>query len=1275
MAPPARVRPYKDFLTPALHRRFAKGTAFISLLCYAEAVIIGPKNSLFWSWFPLGMAGIRTGLLFICAFSIFILRVAQLHVGLRTTNSGLETFVRYAPRWQTIQTIGWYFFSAWFFSEIFIWSASESANLNRIISGARTGRPNINERPIYLTSFLLLASLLQAAYHLFYDYDRINMPVTKTKPQSSSDQRPHLVVPPRTQLKNEFPRLALSALKRAGIMTVICPILYSITIPIIPFVYSFNMRHFAWGWTRMFAKIFWNLPKSTSLPTIGPFHYTVLFRTFEAGFLLILMWEVGNTAFSAYVAQEPLKNDRPITYESRDPNGSLLTGLKGKKLQTRAFAFWELVYIAQRFEGRRKVIFEDIDRTGGSAWSQILNACLEQINGVTSRINESQNHKPKEAAVPTIIQDPAKELPRLTQPLKDGLQKPGDLFTASPPPTTRAASVAQSLETFAKTRNVSPGEGGSLRAKAIQATEKILTPQQQAAVSPQGIKGFFMEYAASFLRTPFGLPFQQTYCRRITTIVLGSPYGDVLTSTVTTLERFKGSIGFHWTDVDRKMECPEVDTLLAALKGGLHDLLVAFGDFSRDLRLSAGEMRMAREAAAVHLRREMQETKEEATNPKRREMQETGQLDRACHHIWQRYLGVWLYGKGSRRRLAYDVAENLKMSAQKAGLSRISAITAAPRLPVLTPPDRASALPSSYSGGSLSLWHEVMVENSGAGRASITQESSLLTAPIASAALKARVRRPSLLKKLAHPEDLLSHFPNGAYIGWSGFTGVGYPKKIPTMLADHVENNGLQGKLKYSLFVGASSGAETENRWAALNMIERRAPHQVGKEIAKGINNGNIKFFDKHLSMFPVDLVYMIEKLRSNEDTIRTDLANEDVLQGFYTKDKPNNKLDVVIVEATAITEDGGIVPGASVGASAELIQMADKIIVEVNTSMPSFEGLHDITMTDLPPGRKPYLIMAPEDRIGTTYIPVDSEKIVAIVESDYQDQTQPNSPADASSEAIASHLIEFLEHEVAHGRLPKNLLPIQSGIGNIANAVIGGLANSKFEKLKVWTEVLQDTFLDLFDSDRLDFATATSIRFSPEGFKRFYDGWERYHNKLLLRSQQVSNSPEIIRRLGVIGMNTPVEVDIYAHANSTCVFGSRMLNGLGGSADFLRSSKYSIMHTPSTRPSKTDKIGTSCIVPMCTHVDQTEHDLDVIVTEQGLADVRGLSPRERARVIIQKCAHPEYQPILEDYFRKAEFECLRRGWGHEPHLLWNSFDMHKALDQEGSMRALKTWG
>lgn len=354
---------------------------------------------------------------------------------------------------------------------------------------------------------------------------------------------------------------------------------------------------------------------------------------------------------------------------------------------------------------------------------------------------------------------------------------------------------------------------------------------------------------------------------------------------------------------------------------------------------------------------------------------------------------------------------------------------------------------------------------------------------------------------------------------------------------------------------------------------------------------------------------------------------------------------------------------------------MADKIIIEVNTAAPSMEGLHDITMTDLPPRRKAYLIMSPEDRIGTPHIPVDPERVVAVVESDYPDKTQPNAPEDETSRKIASNLVEFLKYEVSKGRLPKNLLPLQSGIGNIANAVIGGLATggADFKNLKVWTEVLQDSFLDLFDSGNLDFATSTSIRFSPEGFKRFYDNWEQYHPKLLLRSQQVSNSPEIIRRLGVIGMNTPVEVDIYAHANSTCVMGSRMLNGLGGSADFLRSAKYSIMHTPSTRPSKNDPHGITCIVPFCTHIDQTEHDLDVIVTEQGLACVTGMSPRERAREIIKQCAHPEYKPILQDYFDRAEFECLKKGWGHEPHLLWNAFDMHRHLNDHGTMK-IPSW-
>ncbi|KAJ3828891.1 acyl-CoA carboxylate CoA-transferase [Lentinula raphanica] len=526
-----------------------------------------------------------------------------------------------------------------------------------------------------------------------------------------------------------------------------------------------------------------------------------------------------------------------------------------------------------------------------------------------------------------------------------------------------------------------------------------------------------------------------------------------------------------------------------------------------------------------------------------------------------------------------------------------------------------------------------------------------------SAAVAERVRRPSYLSRVAKPEDLVPLFK----IGWSGFTGVGYPKTLPTAIADHIESNNLQSdpatKKKFNLFVGASVGPEVEDRWAALDMydrIARRYPHQVGKETSKGINAGRIEFADKHLSMFPQDLTY-----------------------GFYSLQKkhgdPSKPLDWAIVEATAITEEGYIVPGASVGASPEILQSAEKIIIEVNTRIPSLEGLHDINHSWIPPYRQPYLITHPSDRIGLTAIPIDPDRVVAVVEGNKPDNTGENSPENAESRAIAKHLIEFLSGEVDAGRLPRSLLPLQSGIGNVANSIIGGLAAGPFDNVQVWTEVLQDTFLQFFDSGKLDFATATSIKFSPNGFDHFYKNWSNYKDRLLLRSQQVANSPELIRRLGVIAMNTPLEVDIYAHANSTNALGSRMLNGLGGSADFLRNAKISIMHTPSTRPTKTDPTGISCIVPFASHVDQTEHDLDIIVTEQGLADVRGLSPRERAPIIIEKCAHPDYKDILHEYYDRSLHECLKRGAGHEPHMLRNAFKFHTNFMEHGTMK-IKGW-
>ena len=122
--------------------------------------------------------------------------------------------------------------------------------------------------------------------------------------------------------------------------------------------------------------------------------------------------------------------------------------------------------------------------------------------------------------------------------------------------------------------------------------------------------------------------------------------------------------------------------------------------------------------------------------------------------------------------------------------------------------------------------------------------------------LQDRVRRKSLLSKVMKAEDTIQFFKPGMNLGWSGFTPAGYPKEVPIALADHVEKNNLQGKMKFNLFIGASVGAETEDRWASLDMIDRRWPYQTGKNIAAGINAGRIRMGDKHLGLFAQDISY-----------------------------------------------------------------------------------------------------------------------------------------------------------------------------------------------------------------------------------------------------------------------------------------------------------------------------------------------------------------------------------------------------------------------------------
>ena len=495
--------------------------------------------------------------------------------------------------------------------------------------------------------------------------------------------------------------------------------------------------------------------------------------------------------------------------------------------------------------------------------------------------------------------------------------------------------------------------------------------------------------------------------------------------------------------------------------------------------------------------------------------------------------------------------------------------------------------------------------------------------------MHSRIRNKKLQEKIMSADKAADLIKDGMIIATSGFTPAGHPKAVPLALAKRVKKS--KEKLQISLLTGASVGEEIDGVLTEAGIIARRYPYQTNKLLRNNINSGGIAYADIHLSHFAQQIRY-----------------------GFF------GEIDLAIIEAIAIDEEGNIIPSTSVGASPTFVDKAKAIIVEVNNSQPlELEGIHDIYQPKDPPNRYPIPIIKPGDRIGTPYIPTDPKKIQAIVITDNKDQASLLAPIDKNSEKITSYIVEFFKNEVKHNRLPQNLLPLQSGVGSVANAVLAGLLDSPFEDLDFYSEVIQDSVLDLIDSGKIRIASGTSLTFSEEGQKRFYSNLDKYKKKIILRPQEISNNPEIIGRIGSIAMNTAIEVDIYGNANSTNIMGTKIMNGIGGSGDFTRNAYLSIFVTPST--AKNSDI--SCIVPMVSHVDHTEHDIHVIVTEQGIADLRGLSPREKAATIINNCVHPKYKPKLEDYYQRA----LGKG-GHTPHLIEEALSWHKKFLETGSM-------
>ena len=492
-----------------------------------------------------------------------------------------------------------------------------------------------------------------------------------------------------------------------------------------------------------------------------------------------------------------------------------------------------------------------------------------------------------------------------------------------------------------------------------------------------------------------------------------------------------------------------------------------------------------------------------------------------------------------------------------------------------------------------------------------------------------KIRNEQLKGKVVTAEEAASWIKDGMKLGMSGFTRAGDAKVVPMALVERAKNE----KFKVDVYTGASLGPEVDQHMAEAGIINKRLPFQADKAMRNKINADEITYVDQHLSH-----------------------TAELVRQGIV------GPIDFAIIEAVAITEDGMIIPTTSVGNSAIFVQEAKNVIIELNVAHPDgLEGLHDVYTPEKQGERQPIPLTSSSDRIGTIGIPVDPEKIKGIVVSNDVDAPSTIVPPDEETAIMAKHLTNFLREEIKAGRLTEKLAPLQSGIGSVANAVLNGFVESEFEDLEIYSEVLQDSVFELIDAGKVKFASGCSITLSEEKGKEVYGNLDKYRDKLVLRPQEISNHPEVIRRLGLISINTALELDIYGNVNSTHVAGTRMMNGIGGSGDFARNARLGIFVTKSY--AKGGKI--SSIVPFVSHVDHTEHDVDVIVTEQGYADLRGLAPKDRAKVIIENCAHPDYRSQLLDYFNEA----LAQTGGHQtPHILEKALSWHINLAKKGTM-------
>lgn len=619
---PVRRAPYKDFLQPALQRRFSSTATVLLVVAYIQAVALSSWNSLLWSWFPLGPAGFRTAAFFTCGLAILILRIAHYHVGRRTAGAGYNTLRANLTKISTYETVFWYLVSSSVFCQVYLGAMPASANLKWVVyfSGDRA---RLNERPVFLGVYLGYCAIKQSIDHFKDDIDHLDLGAVDRKDNRDA-------VEASTSLKKtlwQFP----SKLAHAGMQAVWA------FVPVIP-IYLSLVRTAVWGWALTFLRPFYNMPKTNLPPASWPLDPFLFVRSILAGTLLFFIWTAGNVAFSVFMVKEPLKNGQPLTSESKDPNGSLLNGLKSKKLSIQCFAMWELSLIAQRFEERRRAIYADIDRKDGPMWSQVYAACMEVIKSIEARAdNYGKVQKPAASTDATLTtRDSLKPLPESKDPI----------FRNQPSSHSQSGKALQIINQSVQAIGNS-SDGSSLKklspyAKRSwkHAKDQFLNEEQQEAVSPEAIKGSFETMTLWLIGTSSwgGALLRQDYRTDLAAAALGTPdaepwlyvnavralaqlavhslgedqYGNVhrdvasiirtLTSVIRKVEDLRQRVPVHWTDAGSPKESPEVEHVLDAMRASLSEVVTSFEPFCHDLRLTPGDLRLAKEAAASPVR-------------------------------------------------------------------------------------------------------------------------------------------------------------------------------------------------------------------------------------------------------------------------------------------------------------------------------------------------------------------------------------------------------------------------------------------------------------------------------------------------------------------------------------------------------------------------------------------------------------------------------------------------------------------------------------------------